>query len=179
MVFPFDGIDNGKVGLNGASVFILKHFHTLILKPVFLVTILVSGYSRSVSFALLRNPVDTVNGALIVGDSSQPVVDDKVILQAVFPDNRVLKFPVHVRIHTSVTYLLIGRDTIFTNPYPSSTTYHQIRTVTSSGKGQVRQPLNDFSVSLVEGEMTVRPRPIQAVRNVISVNNVHYGASVF
>ena len=162
------GIDNGKVGLNGASVFILKHFHALILKPVFLVTILVSGYSRSVSFAFLRNPVDTVDGALVVGHSSQPVVDDKVLLQAVFPDNRIFKFPVHVRIHTSVTDLLIGRDTVFTDPYPSSAAYHQIRTVTSSGKGQVRQPLNDFSVSLVEGEMTVRPRPIQAVCNVIS-----------
>ena len=32
---------------------------------------------------------------------------------------------------------------------------------------------------LVEGEMTVRPRPIQAVCNVISVDNVHHGTSVF
>lgn len=91
MVFPFDSVDNGKVHLDGTPLRILKDFRTLVFEPVLNSTVFMTGDSGYVCFAGLNNPMNTIKRALIVGNATQPVVDNEVILQGIAPHHGILK----------------------------------------------------------------------------------------
>ena len=158
-VIALHAVDDSEIRLEDAPVDIRRHAHALVLEPLVRNASCNAGDPRPVRLARLGRPVEAVRRSKIPRDASEPVVDDKVVLHLVAPQDGILEAPRDVGIHAAGHHNE-RLDSVFAQPYSPAAADREHRSVWTPREGEVRLALDELASVEVERQAFVFPRTV-------------------